>query len=108
MFFKKKYKKNVKNDTVFLAEYTTRLNAIKVFVEDETLLAEINALQDTFLFTPVTSDAAAKSIRKAIEKRFDKLEKSVRSGDYDYEEVLSLLRNLKADVITHSSRVVHQ
>ena len=106
--FRRKYKKNVGNDAVFTAEYTTRLNAIKLFVRDEKLLKEIEALQEVFLFTPITGEAAAKRIRRAIEKKFKKLERILTDGKYTVAEVEILIKTIHADIITHSTRVVHQ
>ena len=64
-FFKKKYEKNVSRDNEFLKDYSTKVNGLQIFVDNnQKVYDELEALKNDFQYTVASSSPEAKALEK--------------------------------------------
>ncbi len=103
-FFKKRYSKNVARDNEFLKSYAVKCNSLALYAKDhEAVMREISVLQNDFQHTVPTNAAEAKVYEKKIEKDFETLMSILHQPDWEEDQVLLLIRNLREHIINISS-----
>ena len=95
-FGKKKYEKNVTRDKEFLRSYSIKCNGLTQYLEGhENILKELNTLKDDFQYTMPSVKPEAKKVEKDIIANFDNLTNLLSQTDWDENEVLTTIRNLR-------------
>ena len=104
LFGKKKFKKNVTRDNVFLKDYAIKCNGLVFYVENnEAVKKELNSLKDDFEYSVATANPEAKKIEKKIEADFQALTTALEQPDFDETQVLMLIRGLRRSVVEITS-----
>lgn len=100
LFGKKKYAKNVSRDNEFLKNYAIKCNGLLMYVEDkENVKTELEKLKDEFQFAVATNESAAKKLEHKIEKDFQNLSALLKTPDFDENQAIMLIRELRGSII---------
>lgn len=99
-FGKKKYVKKFEEGHDFLQSYATKILALMNYTEqNETVTDKLNQLKEAFVFA--VSPQVNKEVLKYqnnIEKMYDELREVLRSREWDENDVLNRIEDLKTEL----------
>ena len=96
--------KNTSRDNEFLKSYASKVNGLLVYTKaNETVTAELKALQSDFQYATPSAKKEAKKIEKGIKEEFDALVAKLETPNWAQDDVILSVNKLRRLIVEISS-----